>query len=150
MAGTLSEKLIPRLLARFPSRGLRIHNGKHPAATFPAAHPEVEDLSIDDAVELTIAVGRLTHGRFSPSNYAAPQDERGRGGWTGAGVPRCGVCRPDGVLERGQGGGLASMRRRAGRAAAWRAQIFMVGPAWRAVTRYKATNSSICSRTLVP
>jgi len=76
MAGTLSEKLIPRLLARFPSRGLRIHNGKHPAATFPAAHPEVEDLSIDDAVELTIAVGRLTHGRFSPSNYAAPQYER--------------------------------------------------------------------------
>jgi len=77
MAGTLSAKLIPRLLARFPNRDLRIHAGKRPKVSFRAAHPDVGDLEIyDDDDELTIAVGRLTHGHFSPSNYAAPQDAR--------------------------------------------------------------------------
>jgi hypothetical protein len=77
MAGTLSEKLIPRLQARFSGRGLRIHDGKQPAATFPAAHPEVGDLLIDDDVdELTISVGSLTHGHFSPNNYQEPLERR--------------------------------------------------------------------------
>jgi hypothetical protein len=77
MAGTLSEKLIPRLLARFPDRGLRIHNGKEPVATFPAAHPEVGDLRIDDDDdELTISVGRLTHGHFTPNDYRLPSQEK--------------------------------------------------------------------------
>jgi hypothetical protein len=77
VAGTLSEKLIPRLLERFPDRGLRVHDGRQPVVTFPAAHPEVGDLTIDDDdVELTIAVGHLTHGHFSPWNYKAPQNER--------------------------------------------------------------------------
>lgn len=77
VTGTLSEKLIPRLLERFPGRGLRIHDGKQPVATFPAAHPDVGDLTIDDDdVELTIAVGQLTHGHFSPWNENAPQNER--------------------------------------------------------------------------
>jgi hypothetical protein len=62
---TISEKLIPRLQARFPDRGLRVHEGTQPAATFPAAHPDVGDLCIDDdGVELTISVGQLTHGHF--------------------------------------------------------------------------------------
>ena len=30
----------------------------------------------DDDVELTVDVGNLTHGHFSPSNYEAPQAER--------------------------------------------------------------------------
>jgi len=77
MAGMLSEKLIPRLVIRFPNRGLRIHEGKQPKVSFPAAHPEVGDLGIhDDDDELTISLGRLTHGHFSPFDYAAPQDER--------------------------------------------------------------------------
>jgi hypothetical protein len=68
--GRLSEKLIPRLLARFPNHGLRLHEGKRPFVSFPAAHPEVGDLRIDDdGNELTISVGRLTHGHFSPTNY---------------------------------------------------------------------------------
>ena len=57
MAGTLSEKLIPRLLSRFPDRGIRLHEGKQPVASIPAAHPEVGDLQIDDDDgELTISV----------------------------------------------------------------------------------------------
>jgi len=73
MTGTLSQKLIPRLLARFPDRGLRVQDGKQPVASFPAAHPDVGDLHIDDdGVELTISVGQLTHGHFFPRNYQGP------------------------------------------------------------------------------
>jgi hypothetical protein len=77
VAGALSEKLIPRLLERFPDRGLRIHDGTQPAVTFPAAHPDVGDLTIDDDdVELTISVGHLTHGHFSSWDQNAPQHDR--------------------------------------------------------------------------
>jgi hypothetical protein len=74
---TISEKLIPRLLARFPDRGLRVHEGTQPIATFPAAHPEVGDLHIDDdGDELTFTVGELTHGHFTPINYQTPSQEK--------------------------------------------------------------------------
>lgn len=77
MTGTLSEKLIPRLRARFPDRGLRVHGGTQPVASFTAAHPEVGDLRIDDDNdELTITVGRLTHGHFSPKDYRLPSQEK--------------------------------------------------------------------------
>jgi hypothetical protein len=77
MIGRLSEKLIPRLLARFPNRGLRVHEGTQPAASFPAAHPEVGDLRIDDDDdELTISVGELTHGHFTPKDYQLPSQEK--------------------------------------------------------------------------
>jgi hypothetical protein len=73
---TISEKLIPRLLARFPDRGLRVHDGTQPAASFPAAHPEVGDLLVDDDdEELTITVGKLTHGHFMPNDYGLPSQE---------------------------------------------------------------------------
>ena len=76
MIGGLSQKLKPRLSARFPDRGLRLHEGKEPVASFPAAHPEVGDLRIDeDGDELTIAVGQLTHGHFSPRNCHGPAHE---------------------------------------------------------------------------
>jgi hypothetical protein len=77
MIGKLSEKLIPRLLARFPNRGLRIHEGTQPVASFPAAHPDVGDLRIDDDDdELTISVGQLTHGHFTPKDYHPPSQEK--------------------------------------------------------------------------
>ena len=77
MIGSLSQKLKPRLLARFPDRGLRLHGGKEPVASFPAAHPEVGDLCIDDdGDELTISVGKLTHGHFTPRNFHRPTHER--------------------------------------------------------------------------
>jgi hypothetical protein len=74
---TISEKLIPRLLARFSDSGLRVHEGRQPAASFPAAHPEVGDLCIDDdGDELTITVGELTHGHFTPKDYRLPSQEK--------------------------------------------------------------------------
>jgi hypothetical protein len=77
MTGTLSQKLIPRLLARFGTLGVRIHDGKQPVATFPAAHADVGDLNIfDDEMELMVDVGNLTHGHFLPRNHEAPQEER--------------------------------------------------------------------------
>jgi hypothetical protein len=77
LIGTLSVKRIPRLLARFPNRGLRLHQGKEPLASFPAAHPEVGDLEInDDGEELTTSVGQLTHGHFSPTNYQEPSQKK--------------------------------------------------------------------------
>jgi hypothetical protein len=77
MSGSLSQKLIPRLLSRFPDRGIRLHQGKQPVASFPAAHSEVGDLRIDDDEdELTISVGQLTHGHFSPTNYQDPLEKR--------------------------------------------------------------------------
>ena len=80
MTGTPSEKLIPKLLARFPDRGLHVHGGRQPAASFPAAHPEVGDLLIDDdGNELTITVGDLTHGHFAPKDYQLPSQEKEEG-----------------------------------------------------------------------
>ena len=77
MIGSLSQKLKPRLLARFPERGLRLHVGREPVASFPAAHPEVGDLRIDDdGDELTISVGQLTHGHFAPINYQRSEQEK--------------------------------------------------------------------------
>ena len=76
MTGTLSQKLIPRLLGRFGTL-VHVHEGKQPVATFPAAHADVGDVKIyDDDVELMVDVGNLTHGHFSPRNYEAPQTER--------------------------------------------------------------------------
>jgi len=77
MNGSLSQKLKPRLLAFFPERGLRLHEGKEPVASFPAVHPEVGDLRIDDdGDELTISVGQLTHGHFTPGNCGRPAHEK--------------------------------------------------------------------------
>jgi hypothetical protein len=77
MTGTLSQKLTPRLLARFGKLGVRIHDGAQPVATFPAAHTDVGDLKIyDDDMELMVEVGNLTHGHFLPRNPVAPQEER--------------------------------------------------------------------------
>jgi hypothetical protein len=77
MTGTLSAKLIPRLLASFPDRPLRVHEGTQPATSFPAAHPEVGDLLIDDdEEELTITIGKITHGHFMPNAYQLPTQEK--------------------------------------------------------------------------
>ena len=77
MIDSLWQKLKPKLLARFPDRGLLLHEGKETVASFPAAHPEVGDLRIDDdGDELTISVGQLTHGHFAPRSYETPAHEK--------------------------------------------------------------------------
>ena len=79
VTGKLSAKLVPRLRSRFAGRGLRLHKGLRPVASFPAVHPEVGDLTIcDDDEEVTVYIGQLTHGHFSspPIDDALPVDIR--------------------------------------------------------------------------
>jgi hypothetical protein len=43
---------------------------------FPAAHPEVGDVSIwDDGDEATVAVGEITHGHFNPYDASLTPEE---------------------------------------------------------------------------
>src|SRR5215813_9363516 len=81
MSGTLPEKLMSRLLARYAGRGVHTWRcdggGTQAVATFSARHPDVSDLEIHaDQGDVTITVGRLTHGHFSPSNDHVPPDVR--------------------------------------------------------------------------
>ena len=76
MAATLSSTLIPRLQARFPGQGMRVHEGARPVVTFPPLHPEIGDLTIcDDGHELTLCLGNFAHGHFSPFDYSCPVEE---------------------------------------------------------------------------
>lgn len=62
----IRELLIPKLLARFPSRGLRISRESNPFATFPADNEAVGNVRIcDEGREATVMVGTITHGHFS-------------------------------------------------------------------------------------
>ena len=75
MAGTLSERLISRLLTRFADRGIRIHGAN--VAIVPALHPEVGDLHVEvDDDEVTISVGELTHGHFTSISDGAAASVR--------------------------------------------------------------------------
>jgi hypothetical protein len=65
----IRDILLPKLMERFPDRGLRAASPPDPVATFPAAHPAVGDLSIwDDGGEAMVAVGDITHGHFNPND----------------------------------------------------------------------------------
>lgn len=67
----LFEALIPELRARFPGRGLRIEAGPPQRAVFPAIHPEVGDLAIeDDEQELTAMYGNFTHCHYGPYRFS--------------------------------------------------------------------------------
>src|SRR5256885_23827 len=61
----IRDVLIPALEANFPDRGMRIGEPADPIAVFPAAHPEVGDVTIhDDGNEAIVHVGDITHGHF--------------------------------------------------------------------------------------
>ena len=65
----LAEVLIPRLLQRFPGRGMRVGVPPSACAVFPAIHPDVGNVEIfDDGDELTLVAGNFTHGHFSNYN----------------------------------------------------------------------------------
>jgi hypothetical protein len=64
----LRDALIPVLARRFPGRFVISEPGIEPFVTFPAIHPEVGDVQIqDDEYEITLIAGNFTHGHFS--NY---------------------------------------------------------------------------------
>lgn len=65
---SLTDKLIPLLLTRFPECSFKVTGSAQPCAILPAKHPDVGDIVIhDDEYELTVVVGSFTHGHFS--NY---------------------------------------------------------------------------------
>jgi len=61
----IRDVLLPKLMDRFPGRGIRTGTPPGPIAVFPASHPEVGDLSIyDDVEEATVSIGMITHGHY--------------------------------------------------------------------------------------
>ena len=63
----ISDTLLPALHERFPDRGLQSGSSPNEVAVFPAAHPEVGNVSIwDDGDEATVGIGEITHGHFNP------------------------------------------------------------------------------------
>jgi hypothetical protein len=69
--------LIPRLQDRFAGRGLRLGAPPESSVTIPGVHPEFGDLEIvDEGHEVTLYVGRFTHGHFSCYEPDVPEQER--------------------------------------------------------------------------
>jgi hypothetical protein len=63
----IRDVLLPALLANFPNRGFRIDDSPNAVGVFPAAHPDVGDVTIwDDGDEATVGISEITHGHFNP------------------------------------------------------------------------------------
>ena len=61
----LRDFLVPALEQKFPARGLLSWEPPDPIAVFPAAHPEVGDVTIyDDGDEAILHIGDISHGHF--------------------------------------------------------------------------------------
>ena len=64
----IRDYLLPLLTERFPDRFVAAEPGVEPCVTFPAKHPQVGDVQIqDEGYEITLVAGNFTHGHFS--NY---------------------------------------------------------------------------------
>ena len=76
----IGEKLWSVLLKRFGHRGPQPGTSPDVIAVFPAAHPEVGDLTIwDHGDEATVAIGKITHGHFNPyDNSLTPEESAQR------------------------------------------------------------------------
>lgn len=62
---SIAHLLLAEFAHRFPDRTFRADAPPQPVATFPAAHPDVGEVSVwDDGGEATVAVGDITHGHF--------------------------------------------------------------------------------------
>jgi hypothetical protein len=66
----IENALFALLNTRFPDRGIRLD--ARGSVVVPAAHPGVGDVTImDDADELTVYVGDITHGHFASAAEVA-------------------------------------------------------------------------------
>jgi hypothetical protein len=62
----IRDLLLPALIANFPDRGFQADEPPM-IGVFPAAHPEVGDVTIyDDGDEATVYIGEITHTHFNP------------------------------------------------------------------------------------
>lgn len=72
----IRDVLVADLRLRFAARSRRFGSPPAPVVVFPAAHPEVGDLSVCDGDdEATVAIGRLTHGHFNPYDSTLTEQE---------------------------------------------------------------------------
>jgi hypothetical protein len=73
----IRDILLPRLMERFPGRGLRTGSPPDPIAVFPAAHPAVGEVSIwDDGDEAMVAIGDITHGHFNSDDESLTPEQK--------------------------------------------------------------------------
>ena len=80
MSLPLRDALVPKLRAAFPGELIRVGGEADALIVFPAKHPEIGDLVIqDEGDELTVIVGTITHRHFasqSPGSSAQFQAEQ--------------------------------------------------------------------------
>ena len=80
MSLPLRDALVPKLRAAFPTELMRVGGETEALAVFPAKHPEIGDLVIqDEGDEVTVIVGNITHRHFgsqSPRSSAHIQAEQ--------------------------------------------------------------------------
>ena len=64
----ITDRLLPKLHARFPGRPWKIGGAGGPLASVSAPHPEVGDLELyDEGDEIAVVIGKFTHDHFG--NY---------------------------------------------------------------------------------
>jgi hypothetical protein len=74
---SIAAVLIPELQRRFPGRGLRIAPKPGRYAVFPAAHPLVGDIAIDeDGDDLIVYLGHFTHAHLGNNDEGLRGAER--------------------------------------------------------------------------
>lgn len=72
----IRDVLLADLRLRFAARSPSFDSPPAPVVVFPAAHPEVGDLSVwDDGDEATVVIGRLTHSHFNPYDSTLTDQE---------------------------------------------------------------------------
>ena len=80
MSLPLRDALVPKLRAAFSRELMRVGGETEALVVFPAKHPEIGDLVIqDEGDELTVIVGNITHRHFasqSPGSSAEIQAEQ--------------------------------------------------------------------------
>jgi hypothetical protein len=72
----IADSLIPALKEKFPDSGMRCGAPPDPIAVFPAAHPEVGEVTIfDDGDEVIVSIGEITHGHFGAYEAGLSQEQ---------------------------------------------------------------------------
>jgi hypothetical protein len=72
----IADTLLPALREKFPESGMRCGSPPDAIAVFPAAHPEVGDVSIwDDGDEVIVVIGEITHGHFGAYEEDLSQEQ---------------------------------------------------------------------------
>ncbi len=75
----ITDVLTPELERRFAGTGVHLREKPGIVAVFPAAHPDVGNVTIsDDGDEATIFIEHITHLHINPYDNTLPEAERDR------------------------------------------------------------------------